>query len=636
MRALGFTQDIDPAVNNAYFVMLNGAAANTYDTFITTQEFLPSQTIPNVPTFLINDRDYKKANSGYLVQVDLVLECLRNAHGGYECPYTRYVHNKVCFLKPMIFNPLVLDHYLPTGEIAISAAYDHPRPDRDIKIPINIICMQDIAVRHTVLSAPGFPGFPPHFGGHGPGGQGPSGAAPPGQPGQNFPMPPFQIYRDSQNSGADQSTSSTVFLPTPNKSSSMISGNLESQASGIASNQSSFNPPATSTKSPKGSGNDPYANPQPGPSGQQAPTNESGFIIDNIRSLKKTPRKSPKKTPRKSPRRLELRRTPSQPSIRDYTRSAIRSPIRTPKRKGRPSPNTSPSSSRPRKVKRILSDLTLQEREEAARLERSLRREDSSIKEATIDPSTLPSLAPPTLTPPTSSSSATSTSSSTLPSMSEVDTSKDISLSQIQPSILTSEEELGSSAATSNEVGQKEHEEADNEEGQGNIQYVGVRNDFEANNDDPIIFDIANAIVARGSLADAPSPEHVPDQPEHVLIVVEDPDVITHVINFSTQHQPEDILRAFWSNSLSLTLPDEGIESTAEVTPSAPPPTPSSSTEAVQGSSDPPHMDSIQEVISDTSSDASVRIINSNINDNLDSKGKEHSKEEEEDGERGI
>ena len=635
MKALGFTVDIDPAVNNAYFVMLNGVAANTYDTFITTQEFLPAQTIPNVPTFLINDRDFKKANSGYLIQADLVLECIRNARGGYKCPYTRYVHNKVCFLKPMIFNPLVLDHYLPTGEIAISAAYDHPRPDRDIKIPINIIRMQDIAVRHPVLSAPGFPGFPPHFGGQGPSGQGPSGAPPPGQPGQGFPMPPFPIYRDNSTTNADQSTSSTVSLPTPNQSSSMISGNLERQPSGIASNQSSFNPPATSTKSPRGSNADPYANPQPGPSGQQANTSGSGFIIENVRSLKKTPKKSPRKTPRKSPRRLELRRTPSQPSIRDYTRSARRCPIRTPKRKGRPSPNVSPTSSRPPKVKRILSDLTLQEREEAARLERSLRRQDSGIKEATIDPSTLPSMAPPTLTPPTSGSSATSSSNSTLPSMSEVETSKDVSLSQIQPSLLSQEEERGSSASTSNEAGQKEMEEED-EEPQGNVRYVGVRNDVNDQQDDAVIFDIANAIVARGSLAGAPSPEHVPDQPEHVLIVVEDPDVITHVINFSTRHQPEDILQAFWSNSLNLTLPDEGIENTAEVTPSAPPPTPSSSTEAVQGSSDNPQIDSNTESTINTSSDASVLILNGNVIDHYDSKGEDHSKDEEEEGERRI
>ena len=630
MKYIGYTQDTDTAVNCSYFVHLNGVAAATYNSFITSQEFLPAQTIPNVPTFMINDRNHRVANSGYLIQANMILKCLRNSRGGYRCPNTRYVHVKVCYIKPQIFNPLILNHYLPTGEIAISAAYDHPRPDREIEVPVNMVRMQDISIQPPIIAAPNFQGHD-HHGHPGPDAPGPSQAhanhAPVAaqQAGQG---PPFQIYRDDQDENVNQSSSSTVSLPQSEASSNVIAGNLQRQPSQIQSRESSFNPTTTSTRSPRGSGQDLYLNPQPGPShADPSLPNESGFIIDNVRSLRK---KTPRKSPRKSPRKDGLTRTPSQPAITNFTKSVKKTTIKTPKRKNRPSPTPSPSSSRPSKVKRILSDLTQEEREEAAALERSLMKNDSSIKEATLDLSTLP---PPTnlLTPPESQSS--STQGSSIPSMSEVNTSGDVSLSQIQPSEFSSSvEERGSSAGTSNEFNPQEVE--------GNDRIIAVRDPVSGHDDTPIVFDVANAVVARGSLAGDPSPDNAPDLPEHVLIVVEDPDVITHVINFSSRHQPEAILEAFWSNSLNLTLPDEGIENTAEVTPTAPPPTPTSSTEAMQGSSDTPQLsnDSVPEITLDSSSDTSILCINANVNDELDSKGDEETKEEEteEEGRRGI
>ena len=146
-----------------------------------------------------------------------------------------------------------------------------------------------------------------------------------------------------------------------------------------------FDPEATSTRTPQmESDMDPYANPQPGTS------SSSVFIIDrppplitptNGKSPKKWMKKTPKKSPRKSPKK-ELRRTPSQPAITIFL----------PKRKISPSPGKSPAAKRS-KPKRILGDLTSEEREEAAQLERSLMRDDSSIKEAIVDPDTLSSSA---------------------------------------------------------------------------------------------------------------------------------------------------------------------------------------------------------------------------------------------------
>ena len=301
-------------------------------------------------------------------------------------------------------------------------------------------------------------------------------------------------------------------------------------------------------------------------------------------------------------------------------------------------------------------------------MERSLRRDDPSIKEATIDTSSLPSSDDLFITPPMSEpSTEESQEDSTPPSMSDVNvTPKEISLREIEPSLPdTSEEERGSSAETSSEMVRREHagswepnegeayniriaetignandNSEEREQSNSGTNYVAVVNpDQRRHNDTPIVFDVANAMVANGSLAGDVPNNNVPDIPEHVLIVIQDDNVITHLINFSNRHTPEEILEAFWTNSLNMSLPDEGIENTAEITPTAPPPTPSSSTEAIHSSPNGPELtsESIPEVTIDSSSDMSVIYIEDRVNDELDSKGEDANEEEEtEDGERGI
>ena len=246
-------------------------------------------------------------------------------------------------------------------------------------------------------------------------------------------------------------------------------------------------------------------------------------------------------------------------------------------------------------------------------------------------------------------------------------TPREISLREIFPTLPeSSEEERGSSAETSSEEVRREarrnwepteggaysieianvagnvandsQEEEDDTDTGTNI--VAIRNPALVRHDDtPIVFDVGNAIVANGSITGNVPDNHNQDIPEHVLIVIEDGNVITHVINFANRHQPEEILEAFWTNSLNMSMPDEGIENTAEITPSAPPPTPSTSTEAIRSS--PPDVElstsSIPEVTIDSSSDMSVIYVEEHVKDELDSKGEEVAKdEEEEDGERGI
>merc|ERR1711911_13186 len=156
------------------------------------------------------------------------LKCLKNSRGRYRCSKTGYVHNKVALIKPLIFNPLVLHHYLPTGEITFSAAYDHPRPDRNIEIPVNIIRIQDISITPPMLAAPDFPNYQDPYGGAAGGGAGgAAGHLLQGQQGQGSQQLPFNIYMDRPPiDPQNQSSSSTVSLPKSETSSTVLAGNM--------------------------------------------------------------------------------------------------------------------------------------------------------------------------------------------------------------------------------------------------------------------------------------------------------------------------------------------------------------------------------------------------------------------------
>lgn len=269
----------------------------------------------------------------------------------------------------------------------------------------------------------------------------------------------------------------------------------------------------------------------------------------------------------------------------------------------------SPKVKKPR-VKRILSDLSAEERVIVGDKERSLLKEDPSIKEAVVNPDSV--LLPPEEdiieifpTPEDSPQEVEASAGSTLPSRSEFDISppENNSVSAIIPMNLndSQEENRGSSAGTSNEVGKFDRDEQSPEDifessdqRNNNLPDEEVANPQEdetvpivnQEEDPPIVFNIDNAMVAGAALDNDQRPIPPQDVPEHVLIVVEDFDTITHVLTFQQAYDPEDILNAFWNRSINVTFPDEGFEATASITPIAPPPTPTSSTEAVNGSAE--------------------------------------------------
>ena len=97
-----------------------------------------------------------------------------------------------------------------------------------------------------------------------------------------------------------------------------------------------------------------------------------------------------------------------------------------------------------------------------------------------------------------------------------------------------------------------------------------------------------------------------------------------------------------------MTLPDEGFEATGSITPTAPPPTPTSSTEAVKGSSETeapsPNTSMIPDIRQSTSNPVPVVFVNPpadsdmmilNMSDKPSLEEQAEEKEEEEKGKEG-
>ena len=134
----------------------------------------------------------------------------------------------------------------------------------------------------------------------------------------------------------------------------------------------------------------------------------------------------------------------------------------------------------------------------------------------------------------------------------------------------SSDDQRGSSGGTSNELGKFEDYKEDSEEAPQNPHQEV--NQVQPDNNEHIVFNIANTMVANANLDDAPRATATPVTPEHMLIVMEDDNVITHLLRFDQRHIPSDIIDAFWNRSLHMMLPDEGFEASVA---SPPPPTPS-------------------------------------------------------------
>ena len=285
--------------------------------------------------------------------------------------------------------------------------------------------------------------------------------------------------------------------------------------------------------------------------------------------------------------RKALRKTPSWPVITDFTISPRQKSLPSPippssgkKRKAASIANT--NEAKRRAVKNILTTISEDERKEAAKKEESIMLQDASITKAkaTLDQSAIAFL------------------SENLPDNQQLQDPPgkfDTSMTTPEISPPSSDREPDRSQPPQPE----EH----------------------------IAFNIQNAEMHR-----APRPRRGPPTPEHVLLVVEDDDVISKVLYFFQSHDPLDILEAYWNQSLDYVVPDEGIETTAEITPPAPLPTPTSSTEAVNGSAEtktevetPPqsnHNDTDSSVeITDIIISANVTIDISNDKDDLEDKG---------------
>ena len=415
-RYKGYAQDPETAINASYFVDVAGTNALTIMGFKRRTSFMPPIPLDN-PAYMIDNNSYSRAKKGKLVTAELSLECIANEAGEFYCRELDKFFNKVIYLCPKILNPRNIQHFLPNGTNISTPVFNDFLPDREIKIPINLIEISDIndigvRVLNPVLDQ-----------------------TPPETDHDRTPVPPapFPIYRDppmemeTPTDSGPTSPASTMSMSTSDASSLFEAGNVvpgkpltmilrprDTPETG------DFEPLSTSTKSPEKKSNTVYDDPTPGPS--SAP--DQGSVTHPLPKRPKTPRKSPRK---------ELKRTASQPAIDDFMRNPpsrnqrLPSPIPrdlNPHGK-RPRSPSSPHEENSAKYKRILSDLSAEERDVTRSLEDALMRDDPAIKEATVNPDSIGTArGPPSRTGSRQASAATERSSSsegsTIPSKSDI------------------------------------------------------------------------------------------------------------------------------------------------------------------------------------------------------------------------
>ena len=340
---------------------------------------LPVLCVYKLVTILPVLRHDTKANKGKLIKADISLECIEHKDGEAYCRELDKRFTKIAYLMPKILNPKNLQHFLPNGVIIATPVFADFLPDREIKIPVNLVEISDLNDITVAVINPVMTDTPPEdF----------SGAEP-------QPPAPFTIYQDpplatdTPMDSAPTSPASTMSMSTLDASTIFEAGHIPVPGGTQmvlrpreGQRELGFDPMSTSTKSPeKKKSPSIYDDPVPGTS--------------SAKTASMPPTKP--KTPRKSPRK-ELKRTASQPAIDMFQKNQRRTVLRLPSPipgdiptsgSKKPRSPSSPEEQNAAKYKLILSDLTAEEREVTRNLEDKLMREDSAIKEATVNPDTV-------------------------------------------------------------------------------------------------------------------------------------------------------------------------------------------------------------------------------------------------------
>ena len=133
-----------PNLSMSYFVDIAGPKADQVARFRELAVKPPRMLIKNVPTFMVNDKDYNQAVVGCLVSADLTLECVINEeNGAFYCPETNVKYDKLSFLHPEYNHPRDLLEYMRDGDIVSVEAVPDLATHKPPKIPINLIEIVD-------------------------------------------------------------------------------------------------------------------------------------------------------------------------------------------------------------------------------------------------------------------------------------------------------------------------------------------------------------------------------------------------------------------------------------------------------------------------------------------------------------
>ena len=640
-RYKGHAQDPEHAINASYFVDVAGHKALTIMSFKRQPNFLPPIPVPAVATFMVDNRLYSKATKGKLIGADISLECVEAEDGSSYCRELDKRFNKIAFLKPKILNPRNVRLFMPNGDIISDPVFQDFLPDREVKIAINLIEISDQTEIGLAVIPPIITQTPPEdFQGQEP---------QPPAPFHIYQDPP-STDAETPSDSAPHSPASTMSMSTSDASSLFEAGNVQtSQGTAMILRPRDrpqgldFEPMSTSTKSPEKKSTI-YDDPTPG-------TSSSNNAATHPPAKKKTPRKSPRKAltktasqpaiddflrsrpaiprlpspiPRDNPGSSKRPRSPSSPEERtsqrfkrilsdlskeeqDITRSvedemmrqdpAIKEATVNPdsalasesaaRLSRQNSVNTDRSCSSEGSTVPSKSDIELDDTPQV-NVDHVVPFNPAEVGEDARDSSRDPP--PPEVLENARQSNDKSPShpQNVHDNFEDARNSlRDLPLPVVEPSSAESSEEIPPpSQGTSNELGKFDHDDQQPPTPSPPI-VINVGNSSSA--DDQIMaFNIIGAQIANANLDNAARPRRGPPTPEHVLISINMAGDISTLLHFHQPHDPEDILEAYWNNTLNSEAPDEGFDSTADVTPSAPPP---SSNEATFGSSTPPVID---------------------------------------------
>ena len=140
----GFTPHIDPYITLSYLVEAGGSHGQRIWNFFNA-DYAYSDTIENILTFELDDRDWFGARNGTPIRANLRLRSECSQRGYLTCSRTKKKYNKVVHLIPFRYTPARIRMFKPWGSVIteITSSFDTPEIPPQLSIMMIPVTRQD-------------------------------------------------------------------------------------------------------------------------------------------------------------------------------------------------------------------------------------------------------------------------------------------------------------------------------------------------------------------------------------------------------------------------------------------------------------------------------------------------------------